>query len=150
MSRISIFEANHAVTKIELLFYGNKRIYYQTKQTEQNKMKIVILGDSNTGKTTWVYRLLGITTPTKPTMGVEVYNTQYNGQNFELWDTGYGGIREGYFMGAACAFILYTDRAQVDKFKREIIATMGQEIPVVAFNLKELKDAEEPFRNIEM
>lgn len=112
-------------------------------------MKAIILGDSKTGKTTWAHQACG-TTPTtsSSTLGFEVHNLEFNGREFELWDIGYGGIRDAYFIDAKCAFILYNDQSEVDKYKREILRVLGKKIPFVAFNLNELADPEEPLRRM--
>ena len=109
-------------------------------------MKVILLGDTKTGKTTWVHRLNGNENVAKGTLGFEVHNVYHNGVKYEIWDTGYGGIRDAYFLGSSCAFIVYTEREQVEKYKKEIVDVMKKEIPYVAFNIHELQDIHEPFR----
>lgn len=109
-------------------------------------MKIVVLGNSKTGKSTWINQLNNIKQRPRPTLGVEVHPVSYKGIKHELWDTGFGGIREAYFLGASCAFILYTNPKQIEKYKAEIRNFLQKDIPVVAFNLSEIENPRVPFQ----
>lgn len=74
------------------------------------RYKIVVIGDSGTGKSTFMNRLLTgkFTSTYKPTLGVDVFplvlETNYGSVVFDMWDTAgqdrYGGLRSGYALGA--------------------------------------------------
>jgi len=76
--------------------------------------KIVIIGDSQVGKSMFVRRLLGGQYKRKwnyvPTMGVEVCEYYHNGRTFELWDCAGSkklrGLGDGYFIGADAALLI--------------------------------------------
>ena len=86
-----------------------------------NTYKVVLLGDGYSGKTTLVLRLINGEFRTKyvATMGVEVHPFRFqvcSGTTkevqricFNLWDTAgqekYGGLREGYYIGADAAIV---------------------------------------------
>ena len=115
-------------------------------------MKILILGDSNVGKTTWVHSLIGVQTEKKNTQGCDVYPYRHKGKSLEFWDTAgnpnLGGLRDCYFIGATCAFIVYKDKSTVDKYKQEILSVLGKKIPFVAFNISEIEDPQAPLRRL--
>lgn len=116
-------------------------------------MKVIIVGDTNTGKTSWVRKITGFDgIKERPTMGADVYKHKHGKRTLELWDTAgnekYGGLHSAYYVGATCAIIFYTDRAQVEKYKQEILTFVGKKIPFVAVNFAELQDPEEPFQRL--
>jgi GTP-binding nuclear protein Ran len=79
--------------------------------------KLVLVGDGGVGKTTFVKRHLTGEFEKKyiATQGVEVnsivFSTNHGGIKLDLWDTAgqekLGGLREGYYIGAHCAIIMF-------------------------------------------
>ena len=69
-------------------------------------MKVVLVGDSETGKTQWAKWLLTNKIETKyvPTLGVDNYTKYIGYHKLDIWDTAgdgkYEGLREGYCIGA--------------------------------------------------
>lgn len=94
------------------------------------EFKIVLLGDAGVGKTTFVKRHLTgeFQKRYEPTQGCEMQKlrvTTSSGQVvFDFWDTAgkeeYGGLRDGYYIGAKGAIILF------DVSNRESIASVQQ------------------------
>ena len=106
-------------------------------------MKVLVLGDRNVGKTTWIYSLLGFSQEPKPTLGFEVHEYEYNGRTLSLWEVN-ETIRGACFLDAECAIIVYTDKSTVDKYKREILENTGKKLPYIAINFQELDFPEQP------
>ena len=76
--------------------------------------KIVLVGNQEVGKSTWVRKCLTgkFITEYTPTMGVEVHPIKKNNVTFNIWDTAgqerYGGIRDGYYIQADACIVMYT------------------------------------------
>lgn len=94
----------------------------QNHQTQtQTSMKVVILGEGGSGKTTYARRLRTGEFEHKHvvTLGVEVhpFKVQFPLQKYNLWDTsgtdGFMGLGDGYYH-AAQGFILFFDLANVN------------------------------------
>lgn len=89
-------------------------------------MKIVLMGDAQTGKTTFLETQLGRAPPQRyvPTLGVNVENTVLAGKPVAIWDTAgqphLAGIADGYFIGADLA-IVFGDNTQpwIQRFRSE-------------------------------
>lgn len=93
-------------------------------ENKNMRLKVCLLGDGGVGKTTWVtrHRTGEFTTKYIPTMGVEVhpipYYTNKGMVTLDMWDiagvnwlggeSGEGGLRDGYYIGAD-AFIVFFD-----------------------------------------
>lgn len=80
------------------------------------KFKVVLIGDSETGKTSWVKCLVGDISPKYVgTIAVDVtcvsFTTNYGMINFNVWDTAgqevFRGIGDGYYIGADAAIVFY-------------------------------------------
>ena len=79
--------------------------------------KVVVIGEGGVGKSSWVQRYLspGFQKKYIATMGVEVASlnlmTNYGLVKFNIWDCAgqekLGGLREGYYLGADCAIIMF-------------------------------------------
>ncbi|RDL36251.1 GTP-binding nuclear protein [Venustampulla echinocandica] len=80
-------------------------------------VKLVLIGDSGTGKTTFVKRHLTGEFEKKyiATLGVEVhplnFTTNLGQMQFDIWDTAgqekAGDIRDGYYINAQCGIIMF-------------------------------------------
>lgn len=80
--------------------------------TNNNSIKVVMVGDGGVGKSTWVKRVrVGIWEPKYvATLGVEVHPIHLDcGVTFNVWDTAgqekFGGLRDGYYIQAKCAIV---------------------------------------------
>jgi len=104
--------------------FGNNLGFGQQQQQQGNagvqpvaEFKLVLVGDGGVGKTTFVKRHLTGEFEKKyiATQGVEVsslvFFTNYGPIKFNIWDTAgqekLGGLREGYYIGADCAIIMF-------------------------------------------
>ncbi|KAH8420768.1 hypothetical protein KR222_004309 [Zaprionus bogoriensis] len=107
--------------------------------------KIVLMGDGETGKTTFIKRHLTGEFERKymSTMGVEVHTLKYlttrGPVQFDTWDTAgqanSAGLREGYYINANGAIIFFDFSRQstynsVSKWYRGLVRTCGV-IPIV-------------------
>lgn len=87
------------------------------------EFKLVLVGDGGVGKTTFVKRHLTGEFEKKyiATQGVEVsslvFFTNYGPIKFNIWDTAgqekLGGLREGYYIGADCAIVMFDVTSRV-------------------------------------
>lgn len=91
---------------------------YENELYNVETFKVVLIGDKNTGKTTFVKRHVYGELEQKyiATLGVEVhplvFNTNYGQIKFNIWDTAgdekFGGLREGYYKEADACIAFYT------------------------------------------
>nr|QBK92074.1 MAG: Ras-related GTPase [Pithovirus LCPAC304] len=89
----------------------------ERERTHLGNFKIVLLGDGEVGKTTWLHRHISedFVNEYTPTLGVEVhpiqFNTNYGTITFNVWDCAgvdeYGGLRDGYYIMALGAVLMY-------------------------------------------
>jgi len=92
------------------------------KQTK----KIVLIGESQTGKSSYVKLLLTGQYQIEyiPTMGVEVYPIVYECLTFNVWDTSgvekFGGLRDGYYIQANSFLVFADTEKNTNKWLREI------------------------------
>eukprot|EP00029_Vermamoeba_vermiformis_P005065 TRINITY_DN1657_c0_g1_i1.p1 TRINITY_DN1657_c0_g1~~TRINITY_DN1657_c0_g1_i1.p1 ORF type:complete len:359 (+),score=19.79 TRINITY_DN1657_c0_g1_i1:26-1078(+) len=107
-------------------------------------LKIVVVGDGGIGKTSYTKLVSGDHVDKRyiPTIGVEVHKIEVKSskRNFQLtlWDTAgpekFGGLRDGYYIGAAGAIILsdvtslYTIK-NVPNWHRDVMRVCG-DIPI--------------------
>jgi GTP-binding nuclear protein Ran len=110
--------------------------------------KIVLVGDGNVGKTTWVKKLL--TEEFEPkyvaTLGVEVHpfhvNTNRGPIVFNIWDCAgvdkYGGLREGYYVKGDGAIVMcditnQESEAHVEKWANDVnrVCSRNNSFPMV-------------------
>ena len=102
---------------------------------EEEKFKVVVVGDSGVGKTNLIRRFISneFIQDSKATVGVEFTSKNYNINNkiikIEIWDTAgqerYKSIASAYYKGAKGAMIVYDVTNQnsfnnVDKWHNEI------------------------------
>mmetsp|Transcript_8369 Transcript_8369/g.9734 ORF Transcript_8369/g.9734 Transcript_8369/m.9734 type:complete len:225 (+) Transcript_8369:126-800(+) len=117
----------------------------QTNPTDYPSFKLVLCGDGGTGKTTFVTRHMTghFEKAYEPTMGVSVsaldFNTSFGPFRFWCWDTAgqekFGGLRDGYYISAACAIIMFDVTARityknVPNWHRDLYRVV-QDIPMV-------------------
>jgi len=89
----------------------------ESETTSLGTFKIVILGDGEVGKTTFVERHITsrFNNAYAPTLGVEVhpilFHTNYGSIKFNVWDCAgveeYRGIRDGYYITANGAILMF-------------------------------------------
>ena len=82
------------------------------------KFKVIIVGDGNVGKTTYIKRLLTgeFTEKYIATLGVEVHPIRFNTTSgpvcFNMWDCAgqekFGGLRDGYYIQADAVIFMYS------------------------------------------
>lgn len=97
--------------------------------------KIVLIGEGNVGKTTFLKRLLTQTFEDRyiATLGVELgaldFRTNYGYINFNMWDTAgqekFGGLKDGYYVGASGVIVMFdvTSRPTYDHVSKWIIGS---------------------------
>ena len=93
-----------------------------------NTFKIVVVGPGQSGKTTWVKRLLTgqFENLYVPTLGVEVHPIRYNTNHgpicLNVWDCAgreqYRGLRDGYYIAADIAIVIYNQQDGVQKVEQ--------------------------------
>jgi GTPase SAR1 family protein len=128
----------------------------RAEETDVEKFKVVIAGDGETGKSKLVHDIQSILKlPTKsykeytPTMGVDVYQIPLTVMTSEgeklielsLYDTAdqerYGGLRDGYFIGAKAAVITFNSMSsykEVPQFKKSVTRAAGP-IPITVVQI---------------
>ena len=111
--------------------------------TQEVKLyKVLLVGNSNVGKTTFVNYLLTnkFTEEHSPTLGVEVYpyvfNTNYGNIICEFWDCAgkyeYRGIDTGYYISANGAIIMYNDESAPYCYHfEEKVRSVCENIPII-------------------
>ena len=117
-----------------------------TPRPSSKRFKLVVVGDGNVGKTTFINRHLTGHYKQRytPTLGVDVYPLIFNTTNgnviFDVWDVAgqerYGGLRDAYFIGANCAIIMFdrTSRVSYENAKKwyfDLVRVCGEKIPIV-------------------
>jgi GTP-binding nuclear protein Ran len=93
-------------------------------------LKLVFIGDAQTGKTTFAKRLRVDEFERKyvASLGVEVHPVDYNGVSLYVWDTAgderYTGLAEGYYIQADAAIVFFsvTNRESYNNVRRHIAA----------------------------
>lgn len=127
------------------------------------EFKLVLVGDGGVGKTTFVKRHLTGEFEKKyiATQGVEVntitFFTNHGAIKFHMWDTAgqekLGGLREGYYVGAHCAIIMFdvTSRItykNVPKWYKDL-TRICESVPIVLVGNKvDVKDRKVKARQI--
>ncbi len=109
---------------------------------EAKRYKVLLVGDSSVGKTTYVNYLLtnNFTEEYSPTFGVDVYSyvfkTNYGPIIFEFWDCAgkyeNRGIDSGYYICANGAIIMYNDFSEkyCSEFE-EKVHSVCDDIPII-------------------
>ena len=101
--------------KIDFL---DRRSFNTTNRTMSVEYKVVIMGNSRAGKTTFLNKLMHdyeVTGVYVATMGVDVrpftLETTAGPIKFQVWDTGdtFAGPMDGYLHGADCALLFGTE-----------------------------------------
>jgi GTP-binding nuclear protein Ran len=112
--------------------------------------KVIVVGDTQVGKTSFVKRFLdGDYKDELPkTLGVEVhpvgFNTSYGPVGLNVWDCAgdeqFGGLREGYYKAASAAVVMY-DVSNLESFEHtdiwiEKVRKACPDIPIVVVGNK--------------
>ncbi|XP_028396641.1 GTP-binding nuclear protein Ran-like [Dendronephthya gigantea] len=127
------------------------------------QQKLVLIGDEKTGKTQLCRQLTkqGFENNYVATIGAEVhplvFNTNRGVVQFNVWDTPgqerFGGLRDGYFIGAACGIIMFDVTSTLSyenacKLHRDL-TWIYDNIPIVMCgNKHDLKDRKVKAKNI--
>ena len=118
---------------------------------EEEKFKVVVVGDSGVGKTNLIKRFISneFSLDSKATVGVEFISKNYNINNkiikIEIWDTAgqerYKSITSAYYKGAKGAMIVYdvtnqTSFNNIDKWYFEIKEKASKNINLILIGNK--------------
>ncbi len=111
-----------------------------------NRYKVLLVGDSKVGKSTYVNYLLtnNIKENYEPTLGVDVhpfvFNTNYGPIIFDIWDCAgdykYRGIGSGYYICAHGAIVMYNDENNYNNEWEVKIKEVCNNIPIVLYESK--------------
>jgi len=87
--------------------------FYYAMASRFPSYKIVLIGDTNTGKTTYANAIRGVPRQrTTPTMGANINEMVNNGVSYWLWDCAgddrFAGLADGYYLQANGAIIFAT------------------------------------------
>lgn len=93
-------------------------------------LKIVLVGEENVGKTSFVEKLMGNSIPKEynPTLGVEVNPIRKNDKCYNIWDCSgnerFKGLGDGYFIGAQGAIIMcdYINVESINKMSKTLVS----------------------------
>lgn len=117
------------------------------------QFKIVLVGDGDVGKTTFVKRFLTNEFESKyvATLGVEVHpihlQTNYGLIIFNMWDCAgvekYGGLRDGYYVLANGCLVMYDvtngeSMLHASKWKNDVIGVFNNSINKPSHNVEKL------------
>jgi len=116
-------------------------------------LKIVLVGEENVGKTSFVEKLLGNEIPLNytPTLGVEVNPIRRNNKCYNIWDCSgnerFKGLGDGYYVQAQGAIIM-CDSLNINSInkienKRKELKRMGDFPIVYVLNKVDLMSQEE-------
>lgn len=118
---------------------------------ESNRFKIVLVGDSNVGKTTFIHRHVtgDFQKDYDPTLGVDVntlvFTSNYGTVIFDIWDIGQQGVFDDLCSGANASILFFDvqNRESYDNLEKwnSAIRRVTGDIPlVVCGNKVDLKD----------
>lgn len=117
------------------------------------QFKIVVVGDGNVGKTTYIRRILDSEFEPKyvATLGVEVHpihiKTNYGLIVFNMWDCAgvekYGGLRDGYYILANACLVMYDvtneeSEQHISKWKEDVTQAFNNAISKPSHNMEKL------------
>jgi GTPase SAR1 family protein len=123
-------------------------------------MKVVLVGDSGSGKTNYCRQLMGLPLANKhfKTIGAEVHSVNINGKEYSIWDTAgdpnHAGLDDGYYLGADAFIIMLpsgidTDAIVTTSTKYAIkIRRASRDVPMIPF-VYGSGSIYEPFHKIE-
>lgn len=110
---------------------------------EQKNFKLCLVGDNNTGKTTFIHKILlngEFEEKYVPTLGVNVHSIKIDNKNVTVWDTAsrgkFAGLADGYYIGAD-AFIIFTrsgDTNAIEEHLKDISRTNSNPRIIVYVN----------------
>lgn len=110
---------------------------------QRKDTKLVIVGDSEVGKTALAERILGYKFKEKyiPTLGCDILPLYHKRRRYNLWDTSgserFGGLREGYWINSDCVIIVVdktTQKHRIHYYKQEIKKMCGDIPTLVVVN----------------
>ena len=101
--------------------------------------KLIIIGESGSGKTSFVHRYLdnSYNEVYTPTDGVEVTSLSIKNISFNVWDCAGDpnkkGLGEAYYIGAHCCFIFVTANTTLNTIKnyKKEIHEISPRIPII-------------------
>jgi small GTP-binding protein len=127
-------------SSLELLCLPNQKAFYDLS------FKIVIVGDTNVGKTNLVVKFINENCheETKSTIGVELYTKDFkingNSLKIQIWDTAgqerYKSINSSFYKGVRGAIVVYDmtneqSYINVTQWIQEIKNYAGNDVPIV-------------------
>lgn len=104
--------------------------------------KIVLIGDANVGKTTFLRMLLGksYSIDYNATLGVEVHTIRRGNKCYNVWDCGgkdkFRGLGDGYWIQAQGAIVMCDPTnlksiQNVETWSKEFKRIVGDDVPIV-------------------
>lgn len=131
--------------------------------SEIHNYKVVLVGGSGVGKSTYVERLLAGTFRTvyQPTVGVEVHTLKFHTNVglviFDVWDcsgqTKHSDLRDSYYMDSECAIIMFAVDStlsynEVSTWYRDINRVCGTLSTVICANKTDLPKHKIPMGSV--
>ena len=155
--RLIVKLCGKSLTLLEKIIFKKIEKNYFYKNTKFVQMsKLIIVGDSRVGKSSYVEALLKLsdkhilkrngeyTTHLEeyhPTLGVDLNTYTFDNRCYNIWDLSgqpkfFGPIRHLYMKDADCAIIMfdYTNKKSIDNIKywfNEIMSNCNNELPIV-------------------
>ena len=121
--------------------------------------KCILVGEENSGKSSLIslFTKGNIPQKYKPTIGVEVhpviFDTSLGKIQLNIWDCAgqdkFGGLRDGYYIQADCAIIMYsTKESTVQKYAQDIYRVCGNIPYVIVKNKIDINPSDAKYINI--
>jgi GTPase SAR1 family protein len=114
-------------------------------QMQVQRIKVVVIGDSGSGKTSMVRQVLGKPPLNSSTLGVDVHPFAIGNTVLGIWDTGarFGGLGPGYYNGAQAAIIFQSNNIGISHWYQAfkavcpngLVVIVGKGPPISNFHL---------------